>query len=133
MLPFIPTTANHAADRARLDEIIDEIVNLKLALQALYSERDAVQDRIESSTYPVLTLPNEIALEIFKQYIPSYPECPPLVGYASPTKLGQICRHWRQIAHSSADLWRAIEIPDEFNTQATATAQFETRGWQKKN
>ncbi|KAJ7073802.1 hypothetical protein C8F01DRAFT_2928 [Mycena amicta] len=134
MLPFVSTTANRAADRARLDKIDEEIVHLKLALQTLYSEREAVQDRLESFTYPVLTLPNEVSLEIFKKYIPSYPECPPLVGDASPTKLGQICRHWRQIAHSSAVLWRGIEIPDVFWDETSALAQFETaETWLKRS
>ncbi|KAJ7073814.1 hypothetical protein C8F01DRAFT_3312 [Mycena amicta] len=62
------------------------------------------------STYPVLTLPTEIAIEIFVQYLPAYPACPPLLGDGSPTRLAQICAHWRSIAHDTPALWRAIQL-----------------------
>ncbi|KAJ7073978.1 hypothetical protein C8F01DRAFT_1098885 [Mycena amicta] len=64
----------------------------------------------ETKVYPVLTLPNEITTEIFTQYLPVYPACPPLFGDGSPTKLGQICRHWREIALSTPTLWCAIAL-----------------------
>ncbi|KAJ7073800.1 hypothetical protein C8F01DRAFT_1098395 [Mycena amicta] len=62
------------------------------------------------STYPILTLPTEIVTEIFLQYLPAYPACPPLLGDGSPTRLAQICAHWRSIAHDTAALWRAIQL-----------------------
>ncbi|KAF7322409.1 F-box domain-containing protein [Mycena chlorophos] len=62
------------------------------------------------STYPVLTLPSELISEIFTHYLPAYPICPPLLGYASPTKLTQICRQWREIAHTTPALWGAVEL-----------------------
>ncbi|KAF7322370.1 F-box domain-containing protein [Mycena chlorophos] len=64
----------------------------------------------EQPLHPILTLPNELMSEIFIRYLPPYPHCPPLLGDGSPTKLTQICRHWRQIAHHTPALWRAVEL-----------------------
>ncbi|KAJ7074056.1 hypothetical protein C8F01DRAFT_6752 [Mycena amicta] len=105
-----PTPATRAADRARLSALDAEIEPLKISLDALYAERKIVEDRLAAYTYPVLTLPNEIVSEIFIQYIPTYPACPPLLGDGSPTKLAQICRIWREIAHATPALWRSITL-----------------------
>ncbi|KAJ6560151.1 hypothetical protein B0H19DRAFT_945240, partial [Mycena capillaripes] len=68
----------------------------------------AVQERLNSFKYPVLTLPAEIISEIFVHFLPIYPSCPPLTGFLSPTLLTQICRKWRHIALTTPALWRAI-------------------------
>ncbi|KAK6992149.1 hypothetical protein R3P38DRAFT_3090086 [Favolaschia claudopus] len=57
-----------------------------------------------------LSLPAEIVAEIFTEFLPTYPECPPLHGLHSPSLLGQICGLWRAIAFSTPSLWRAVEI-----------------------
>ncbi|KAJ7186503.1 hypothetical protein C8R46DRAFT_1057355 [Mycena filopes] len=62
------------------------------------------------SSYPVLTLPNEIVCEIFTHFLPLYPLCPPLFGILSPTTLTHICRAWREVALATPVLWRAIAI-----------------------
>ncbi|KAJ7161071.1 hypothetical protein C8R46DRAFT_1223397 [Mycena filopes] len=60
---------------------------------------------------PVLTLPNEIVSEIFIQFLPPYPECPPWGNILrSPTLLTQICKKWRDIALSTPQLWRAVNF-----------------------
>ncbi|KAJ7074021.1 hypothetical protein C8F01DRAFT_1098994 [Mycena amicta] len=105
-----PEIPSRTADRTRLPALDAEIRHLENALNALHSERKLIQDRLDSYTYPVLTLPNEIVAEIFVQYLPSYPACPPILGDGSPTKLAQLCSHWRQIAHGTPTLWRAIEL-----------------------
>ncbi|KAJ7154127.1 hypothetical protein C8R46DRAFT_1118748 [Mycena filopes] len=64
-------------------------------------------------TCPVLTLPTEIVSEIFTQFLPAYPLCPPLVGLASPTLVTRICRQWREIALGTPALWRAIDLSDD--------------------
>ncbi|KAJ7074010.1 hypothetical protein C8F01DRAFT_6192, partial [Mycena amicta] len=104
------TPETRAADRARLAKINAEIEQLTSALSALVAQRKPIQDRLDSFIYPVMTLPNEIVSEIFIQYLPPYPACPPLLGEGSPTKLAQLCRRWRNIAHSTPHLWRAIEL-----------------------
>jgi len=99
----------HAADRARLAELELQILDLERSLSVLRLERTAVQERVDSSTYPVLTLPNEITSEIFIHFLPIYPLCPPLTGILSPTLLTHICRQWREIALATPELWRAID------------------------
>ncbi|KAJ6562479.1 hypothetical protein B0H19DRAFT_1144692 [Mycena capillaripes] len=61
----------------------------------------------KAPTYPVLTLPPEIVAEIFVDFLPNYPELPPISG---PLQLCAICQRWRQIALSTPILWRAIRI-----------------------
>ncbi|KAJ7890259.1 hypothetical protein B0H13DRAFT_1719999 [Mycena leptocephala] len=64
----------------------------------------------DTRTYPVLTLPPEIVSEIFVNFLPSYPDCPPHFGLFSPLLLCRICQQWRKIAISTPALWRAIPI-----------------------
>ncbi|KAJ6589242.1 hypothetical protein B0H19DRAFT_234215 [Mycena capillaripes] len=99
-----------AADRARIADIEAQILYLdhEPTLSALRIEKILVQERLDCYTYPVLTLPNEIAAEIFIHFLPIYPLCPPLTGVLSSTVLTQICRTWREIALATPGLWRAI-------------------------
>ncbi|KAJ6454684.1 hypothetical protein C8R45DRAFT_1111924 [Mycena sanguinolenta] len=68
-----------AADRARIAEIA-QILSLKDLIHALEAEKMRAQQRLDSYTYPGLTLPNEITSEIFTKFIPDYPSPPQLVG-----------------------------------------------------
>ncbi|KAF7334504.1 F-box domain-containing protein [Mycena venus] len=97
-------------DRIRVAEIDVQIQNLERSLTALQIEKRLVQDRLDSYTYPVLALPNEVVSEIFIHFLPPYPTCPPLTGIFSPTVLTHICRKWREIAIATPMLWRAIQI-----------------------
>ncbi|KAJ7799746.1 hypothetical protein B0H14DRAFT_2315917, partial [Mycena olivaceomarginata] len=67
-----------------------------------------VQERLDSIKYPLLTLPNEVTIDIFTHFPPVYPLCPPLVGNLSPTTLTHVCRKWREIALAIPILWRAL-------------------------
>ncbi|KAJ7659348.1 hypothetical protein DFH06DRAFT_1195536 [Mycena polygramma] len=69
-----------------------------------------MEQRIHSSEYPVLTLPNEIVSEIFAHFLPVYPLCPASTGNLSTACLTQICRTWRDIALENPALWRAISL-----------------------
>ncbi|KAJ7073903.1 hypothetical protein C8F01DRAFT_1010072, partial [Mycena amicta] len=100
-----PSARSSSADRIRLPELEEETHPAELSV-----EKDQLQGRLDQYTYPVLTLPNEIVTEIFIQYLPPYPDFPPLVGPGSPTHLLGICRLWRSIALHSPELWRAIEL-----------------------
>jgi hypothetical protein len=100
----------HAADRARLAELERQILDLERPPSVLRLERTAVQERVDSYTYPVLTLPNEITSEIFIYFLPIYPVPPPLIGDLSPTLLTHICHQWREIALATPALWRAISL-----------------------
>ncbi|KAJ6459520.1 hypothetical protein C8R45DRAFT_552145 [Mycena sanguinolenta] len=105
-----------AADRARVAELDAQIRDLERsferAVSELRSQKAKVQDRLDSYKYPVLTLPDEMVVEIFVRFLPDYPSCPPLVGLYSPFLLAQICRQWRRIASETPALWRAIAISD---------------------
>ncbi|KAF7322295.1 F-box domain-containing protein [Mycena chlorophos] len=110
------TSRRRAVDRARVASLDVEISALEFALKALRAERKLAQEWLDAYIYPVLTLPNEITSAIFLRYLPPYPQrpspSPPLFGDASPTTLGQICRQWRAVAHSTPALWRAIDFVD---------------------
>ncbi|KAJ7859521.1 hypothetical protein B0H14DRAFT_629369 [Mycena olivaceomarginata] len=99
-----------AADRGRIADIEAQILLLGYSPVDLQSEKQLAQERLDSYTYPVLTLANEIVGEIFVHALPVYPLCPPLTGPGSPTLLAQICYEWREIALSTPTLWRAISL-----------------------
>ncbi|KAF7295675.1 F-box domain-containing protein [Mycena indigotica] len=101
------------AYRLLLKEVEEDIANAQAHLNALESKRAEICQRLEAYKYPVLSLPNEIITEIFSQYLPEYPSCPPLTGPGSPTHLLGIYRLWRKIALKSPTLWRALEMDIE--------------------
>ncbi|KAK7051892.1 F-box domain-containing protein [Favolaschia claudopus] len=104
-------------DRALLAAKNAEILDLEAQISILRQKiagsnlaRKVVQERLQSYTYPVLSLPNEIVSEIFVHLLPIYPEPPPGTGRSSPLCLTHICRRWREIAISMPVLWRAIQL-----------------------
>ncbi|KAJ7349885.1 hypothetical protein DFH08DRAFT_863281 [Mycena albidolilacea] len=100
-----------AAVRSRIADIDTQILALERSLSALRTERALEQETLDSYKYPVLTaVPTEIISEIFVQFLPVYPLCPPSTGILSPTVLTQICRKWREIALETPTLWRAITL-----------------------
>ncbi|KAJ6577973.1 hypothetical protein B0H19DRAFT_1122031 [Mycena capillaripes] len=86
------------ADRVRVAQLEAQILHLERSLSELRIEQSLTQERLDSYTYPVLTLPNEIISEIFIHFLPTYPFCPPLTGVLSPTILTHIFRRLREIA-----------------------------------
>ncbi|KAF8215577.1 hypothetical protein K438DRAFT_1798889 [Mycena galopus ATCC 62051] len=101
-----------AADRALVVNLDAKILDLERSLFALRTEKELVQERLDSFKYPVLALPNEITTEIFTHFVPPYPDCPQFVGPDSPTLLTQICHEWREIALGTPTLWRAMTPSD---------------------
>jgi hypothetical protein len=71
---------------------------------------DSLESQRDAHGYPILTVPPEIISEIFLNFLPIYPECPPNFGIYSPLLLCRICRQWREIAVSTPTLWRAIRM-----------------------
>ncbi|KAJ7074667.1 hypothetical protein C8F01DRAFT_1101414 [Mycena amicta] len=100
---MLSTRKSRVTDRARIREIEAQI-------HLLAAEKDALRRRLDSYTYPVLMLPNEITSEIFRKSLPDYPHAPPPSGPGSPMVLTHVCRHWREIALSMPVLWRAISM-----------------------
>ncbi|KAJ7108128.1 hypothetical protein C8R44DRAFT_585533, partial [Mycena epipterygia] len=54
--------------------------------------------------YPVITLPNEMTSRIFLYCIPTQSAEHHSI-HTAPLLLIQICRHWRDIALSTSELW----------------------------
>ncbi|KAJ7768605.1 hypothetical protein DFH07DRAFT_299738 [Mycena maculata] len=100
-----------AADRARIADIDIRVPEMEHALRTLREERDILRNRLDVYTYPVLTLPNEIVSQIFIQFLPVCPKCPPIFGLHSPNLLAHICGKWREIALSVPALWRGFAVP----------------------
>ncbi|KAJ7148421.1 hypothetical protein C8R43DRAFT_1194563, partial [Mycena crocata] len=113
------------ADRARLAEIEEQLLDLLESVRILRLQRKIIQKRLDAFKYPVLTLPNEITSEIFIHSLPPYPECPPMTGNSSPTHLTHICRRWRDIALTTPTLWRAIKLDDAIHDKGGAQEALE--------
>ncbi|KAJ7145483.1 hypothetical protein C8R46DRAFT_1313219 [Mycena filopes] len=109
-------------DRARITAFDAQILELERSLSKLRAVRKVVQARLDAFKYPVLTLPNEVVGEIFTQFVPTYPLCPPLVGPGSPILLTQICHLWREIAVRMAVLWKAIDVSSVSSVSRLAAA-----------
>ncbi|KAJ7602442.1 hypothetical protein DFH06DRAFT_1023774 [Mycena polygramma] len=106
--------ASLQADRARVADLEPQILYLERSLSALRSELALAQGRLNSYTYPVLTLPTDIISEIFIQCLPVYPNCSWLAdSYLPPARLTQICHYWRELALATPTLWRAIRFPPD--------------------
>ncbi|KAF8150411.1 hypothetical protein K438DRAFT_1865790 [Mycena galopus ATCC 62051] len=99
-----------AADRALVVDLDARILDLERSLFVLRTEKQLIQERLDSYKYPLLTLRTEIITQIFIRFLPIYPDCPRLTGLYSPTLLTQICREWREIALGTPTLWRAISL-----------------------
>ncbi|KAJ7661935.1 hypothetical protein DFH06DRAFT_1397728 [Mycena polygramma] len=99
-------------DRDRLKDIETQILHLERSLAALHSEQRLLQERLNTYTYPVLTLPNELVLEIFAHVLPPYPYCPPVTGEDSPNFLAHISCNYPAICvlPSSKGLIHILDI-----------------------
>ncbi|KAF7352361.1 F-box domain-containing protein [Mycena venus] len=112
--------------RQRLVELDAEIVRQKLALAVLEQDRADTQRQLDvTSNFPILTLPVEIAAEIFTQCLPSIEELredrrllmSEQLNVQAPTVFLGVCRAWRDIALATPALWATlylrIDIIDE--------------------
>ncbi|KAJ6520882.1 hypothetical protein DFH09DRAFT_1287338, partial [Mycena vulgaris] len=93
--------------RTRLNELDQEIPQLKLQLKELERERSEI---FASLTFPTLTLPVEITSEIFMHRILG--KAPPIPRSSeAPLLLTRICRQWRETAISTPRLWTTFSFP----------------------
>ncbi|KAJ6468679.1 hypothetical protein C8R47DRAFT_1151328 [Mycena vitilis] len=100
------------ADRLRVAELRVHILHLERTLSELRLQQSKAQERLDSYTYPVLTLPTELVSKIFTHVLPPYPDFPQLAGPFSPTPLTQVCQRWREIALGTPALWSFISSFD---------------------
>ncbi|KAJ7487928.1 hypothetical protein FB451DRAFT_1390902 [Mycena latifolia] len=78
-------------------------------MDALHSEERELESELALVVYPVLTLPAEITSQIFVESLPAHGRVRPSPRKA-PLVLAQICHQWREIALSTSDLWRSIDL-----------------------
>ncbi|KAJ6610358.1 hypothetical protein B0H10DRAFT_1811711, partial [Mycena sp. CBHHK59/15] len=89
--------------RARILDLDAAIIQQKLVLEKIDADRRSVQLQLDTVTYPLLTLPNEITSEIFMHCLPAELEQPR--QSQAPILFLRICRAWREIARSTPGLW----------------------------
>jgi hypothetical protein len=128
-IPTAEEIAQREADRTQFADIDSRILALENSLRLLWEERSLLKKRLDDYTYPVLTLPNEIVADIFVHFLPVYPLCPPPCGILAPTKLGQICHNWREIALTTPVLWRAISLHLPVNTEGLWENLYLLKSW----
>ncbi|KAJ7167666.1 hypothetical protein C8R46DRAFT_1093746 [Mycena filopes] len=109
-----------AALRKRLVELDAKIIEQKAVLDALETDRSAVQQELEdTSVFPILTLPVEVTTEIFTWCLPAIDELredhasrrdgKPAEPHA-PLTLASCCRLWRAIALATPALWMTFPL-----------------------
>jgi hypothetical protein len=101
----LSTGLNRIHLRSRISE-------LDTLIAALTAERQSLQEASDSIIYPILSLPTEITIEVFRQCVQSTPKPRPSPSEA-PLLLGQICRQWREIALDAHDLWQCLQFPGD--------------------
>ncbi|KAJ7684168.1 hypothetical protein DFH06DRAFT_1020 [Mycena polygramma] len=82
---------------------------LESQMSILRKEHHDVMEELAGVVYPVLTLPNEIACEIFSQYVGSYVMLTRYSSYDSPLRLASVCSSWRALALSHCSLWTHLD------------------------
>ncbi|KAJ7256108.1 hypothetical protein C8J57DRAFT_1075220, partial [Mycena rebaudengoi] len=82
-------------------------------IDTLAAERSRLQAESDSIIYPVLTLPTEITVEIFRHTLPPNPDPSSL---EAPLLLGQICQQWREIALNAHELWQSLSFSKHRST-----------------
>ncbi|KAJ7203871.1 hypothetical protein GGX14DRAFT_648112 [Mycena pura] len=88
-----------AAPRAQLDDI-------EKSIAALESQKGRLLEDLGSLKYPVLTLPNEITVEIFLHFVSVMrQENHRPQPYHAVLKLASVCQSWRAVTLSTCALW----------------------------
>ncbi|KAJ7755898.1 hypothetical protein B0H16DRAFT_1540039, partial [Mycena metata] len=97
--------------RRRLVELDAQILEQKRVLHSLQQTRIAVERELrETATYPILTLPVEVTIEIFHRLPLEVGDKMGIRRNAAPISLTTVCRSWRAIALSTPTLWSTLKI-----------------------
>ncbi|KAJ7167601.1 hypothetical protein C8R46DRAFT_1093547 [Mycena filopes] len=113
--------------RAELHDLSLLISHQKLVLHELEGRWQKLQTQLDSIVYPVLTLPPEIASEIFVHCLPvdGKRELDVVNPREAPLLLMHICKRWRKIALSTPPLWSIFELAQLDDLAHTASVWFE--------
>ncbi|KAJ7639301.1 hypothetical protein FB45DRAFT_905250 [Roridomyces roridus] len=89
----------NATLRTQVSQLALEISATRTRLAEMQAELVSLQHRLDTVTYPVLSLPPEIVAEIFIHCLSPTPEWPGCIhSEEAPLLLSRICSHWRGIA-----------------------------------
>lgn len=78
----------------------------------------AISRRTHSCRDPIAALPTELGAEIFELCVLYSRLRSPFVKSGEPLSLSQVCRKWRELAHSTPSLWSTLAL---YRIQATKT------------
>ncbi|KAJ7286869.1 hypothetical protein C8J57DRAFT_1460364 [Mycena rebaudengoi] len=104
----VEPSGSGAGSGSRATSLRQRIASLSAQIEELSKERDVAQAELDNISYPILTLPAEITIEIFHSCLPSNVVKPTPAGV--PLVLGRICRQWRSIALATPRLWSSLDI-----------------------
>ncbi|KAJ6454860.1 hypothetical protein C8R45DRAFT_1037373 [Mycena sanguinolenta] len=114
------TTADHRAALADLEAEIARFKNYAAHyISALEKQKKDVEIQLQEVVYPILSLPAEILANIFVACLPES-SCRRFSRAHAPLLLMQVCRHWKDIAVSTSELWNCLDIPCLDVSQASA-------------
>ncbi|KAJ6560392.1 hypothetical protein B0H19DRAFT_1147508 [Mycena capillaripes] len=99
--------SNAATLRAQISDLTSEIPRQQQLLEARLRD---LQKQLDSTTYPVLTLPLEITSEIFLHCLPTKRASDVMNVQEAPLLLTHVCRAWREVAISTPALWTTFDI-----------------------
>ncbi|KAK7063667.1 F-box domain-containing protein [Favolaschia claudopus] len=113
-------TLSNAELRIRFAKVTSEIEQLHAELACLETTQESIADALESIVYPIVTLPAEIASDIFAHHIYGLKhEDPPGVidlrfsRNEGPLWLAQVCRSWRAIVLNTPSLWCSVRVSSD--------------------
>ncbi|KAJ7060100.1 hypothetical protein C8F01DRAFT_989049 [Mycena amicta] len=99
--------------RARLARIDAELYYLESDstkyIAALEAAEAIFVERFSHLVYPILTLPHDITSRIFIACLPAHGRVR-MSSEAVPLKLSWVCRHWREIALATPELWASQDV-----------------------
>ncbi|KAF7314611.1 F-box domain-containing protein [Mycena kentingensis (nom. inval.)] len=84
------------------------------------------KETLLESPSSIITLPNEMLLEIFANFLPIYPDCAPQTGMGSPVHLMLVCRRWNDIVVNTPSFWRGLAISDAWHDERILEAKTAT-------
>ncbi|KAJ7691356.1 hypothetical protein B0H17DRAFT_1133873 [Mycena rosella] len=110
--------SDSAAGQQERERLQTKMAEVKFSLGGLAAVRNAMAREIASIVYPILSIPPEIAAQIFMDYIAagadSDREGPWLVKFpraeGGPLLLARVCAAWREIILTLHALWSRLKV-----------------------
>ncbi|KAJ7342637.1 hypothetical protein DFH08DRAFT_241754 [Mycena albidolilacea] len=119
-------SSNHTRLQVQSNQCLrDRLVQIDIQIVLLEEERRVVEKKLQSLTYPVLSLPFEVTSKIFVHCLPNALHPEPIFKssrqeLSTPLLLSQICQTWRSVASRTKNLWGRLHISlDEWSRDPT--------------